>query len=172
MQEFAHSIKRDIDAFAAGAEQADDITMLALKYYGGGRGKELKIEARPENLDAVLDFVDAELGEMACSSKILNQINVAVEEIFVNIARYAYNPETGIATVRVAVSGNEIRLEFEDAGKPYNPLQKADPDITARIEDRPIGGLGVFLVKKIIDSVEYRYYEGSKNLLTLKKIIQ
>jgi sigma-B regulation protein RsbU (phosphoserine phosphatase) len=171
VQEFAHSIKRDIDAFAAGAEQADDITMLVLQYYGNVRGKEIKAAARPENLDAVLDFVNAELAQTGCSSKIQNQINIAVEEIFMNIAYYAYSPETGTIIVRFGVSGNVIRLEFEDSGKPFNPLQKPDPDITARIEDRSIGGLGIFMVKKTMDSVEYRRCNGDKNLLILKKTI-
>jgi anti-sigma regulatory factor (Ser/Thr protein kinase) len=88
----------------------------------------------------------------------------------VNIAHYAYSPETGMVIIRAAAFGNEIRLEFEDAGKPYNPLEKADPDITAQAEDRPIGGLGIFMVKKIMDSMEYRYEDG-KNLLKLRKTI-
>jgi sigma-B regulation protein RsbU (phosphoserine phosphatase) len=169
MQEFTYFVKQKIDVFADGAEQADDITMLVLKYRGD-KERELQIEARQENLDVALDFVNEELEKMQCSSKIQSQIDIAVEEIFVNIAHYAYNPETGIVIIRIAASNDEIRFEFEDTGKPYNPLEKADPDITIQTEDRPIGGLGVFMVKKIMDSVEYRY-EGSKNLLTLRKTI-
>jgi anti-sigma regulatory factor (Ser/Thr protein kinase) len=133
--------------------------------------KEMKLEAISENLDAALDFVNAELEKMDCPPKTQMQIDVAIEEIFVNIARYAYNPETGFAVIRIRTGPNEMRLEFEDLGVPYNPLEKDDPDIGAPAEDRPIGGLGVFMVKKIMDTVEYRY-EGSKNLLTLKKTIQ
>jgi amino acid adenylation domain-containing protein len=132
--------------------------------------KELKLEAISENLDRVLDFVNAELEKMDCPLKTQMQIDVAIEEIFINIARYAYNPETGLAVIRIRTSPNEIRLEFEDSGVPYNPLGKDDPDIGAPAEDRPIGGLGVFMVKKIMDTVEYRY-EGSSNLLSLRKMI-
>jgi sigma-B regulation protein RsbU (phosphoserine phosphatase) len=169
VRKFADLIKGEIDIFADGAEQADDITMLVLKYCGGGE-KELKIEARPENLDAALDFVNGRLEKMRCSSKIRNQIDIAVEEILVNIAHYAYSPETGMVIIRAAVFGHEIRLEFEDRGKPYNPLEKADPDITVKAEDRPMGGLGVFMVKKTMDSVTYRYEDG-KNILSLRKTI-
>ena len=133
--------------------------------------KELKLDAVPENLDAVLDFVNAELEAIDCSSKTQSQIAIAVEEIFVNIAHYAYNPEIGAACVRVSVSANELRLIFEDSGKPYNPLEKPDPDITASAADRPIGGLGIFMVKKIMDTVDY-HYENGMNLLTMTKVIQ
>jgi anti-sigma regulatory factor (Ser/Thr protein kinase) len=132
--------------------------------------QEIKIEALSDNLDRALDFVNVELEKMDCPSKTQMQIDLAIEEIFINIARYAYSPETGFATIRIKTSPNEIRLEFEDRGVPYNPLEKSDPDINTPAKDRPIGGLGVFLVKKIMDTVEYRY-EGSSNLLNLKKTI-
>jgi sigma-B regulation protein RsbU (phosphoserine phosphatase) len=170
LQKFTSFVKQKIDAFAGDAEQADDITMLVLKYHGGEGRRELKIESCPENLYAVLDFVNAKLEKMKCPPQIQSQVNIVVEEIFVNIAYYAYSPETGVVVVRLAISGNEIRFEFEDSGRPYNPLEKPDPDITLQAEDRPIGGLGVFMVKKIMDSVEYHYVDG-KNLLILKKTI-
>jgi anti-sigma regulatory factor (Ser/Thr protein kinase) len=132
--------------------------------------KELRIEAVLENLDTVLAFVEAELEETNCSFKTRSQINIVVEEIFVNIAHYAYNPVLGTAFIRVVVVGDELQLEFEDMGQPYNPLEKSDPDITAQAKDRAIGGLGIFMVKKIMDTVEYRYIDG-KNLLSLKKKI-
>ena len=130
----------------------------------------LKIEAKVENLDALIAFVNTELEKINCPRKIQGQIDIAVEEGFVNITSYAYQGETGIAVIRAAAAGNEIRIEFEDTGKPYNPLVKADPDITARVEDRPVGGLGIFMVKKIMDTVEYRH-EGNKNCLVLRKTI-
>ena len=129
--------------------------------------KEFLIEAKPENLDAVLDFVSGELEAADCGMKIQTQIAIAVEEIFVNIAHYAYNPETGGAVIRVT-AGDEIRIEFEDKGKPYNPLEKADPDITLPAEEREIGGLGIYMVKKSMDSVKYEYKEG-KNILSIMK---
>lgn len=130
--------------------------------------KELQLDAVLENLDTVLDFLNAELEAMECSPKMQNQIAIAAEEVFVNIARYAYNPETGPARLRFEASAGELRLIFEDSGKPYNPLERADPDITASAQDRPIGGLGIFMVKKIMDTVEYRY-ENGVNQLTMTK---
>jgi anti-sigma regulatory factor (Ser/Thr protein kinase) len=130
--------------------------------------KELKIEARIENLDAVLDFVNAELEALACPQKAGKQLFVAVAELFVNIAAYAYSPETGFVLLRIQGDEKSIWLEFEDSGKPYNPLENPDPDITAPVEERPIGGLGIFIVKQTTDAVEYRY-EDHKNILKIKK---
>ena len=131
--------------------------------------KELFIEALTDNLDSVLAFVDEQLEATECSMKIQMQIDLAVEEIFVNIANYAYDPETGPATVRVDVApdGTVVTITFVDNGVPYDPLAKADPDITLPAEQREIGGLGIFLVKKNMDDVSYEYVNGS-NILTLK----
>jgi sigma-B regulation protein RsbU (phosphoserine phosphatase) len=163
LKEFTISIKREIDKFVEGAEQADDITMLALKYKGPAMN-ELFIEATLENTGTVLDFIHERLGD--CPPKIQNQIGIAVDEVFSNIARYAYNPETGGATVRIAV-GDDITIEFEDSGVAYNPLEEDDPDISLSAGEREIGGLGIFMVKKIMDSVDYQR-EGGKNILTIK----
>ena len=126
---------------------------------------ELLVEAKIENLDAVMDFVNAWLED--CPQKIQNQIGIAVDEIFSNIANYAYRHEAGSAAVRIAV-GDDVTIEFEDAGAPYDPLEKEDPDISLSAEEREIGGLGLFMVKNLMDSVEYRL-EGNKNILTIKK---
>ena len=131
--------------------------------------KELIIDAIPENLDTVLDFVSAQLEESGCDIRLQTQIAIAAEEIFVNIAHYAYNPEVGGAAVRIA-AGDEIVIEFEDSGNPYNPLERENPDITLGAEEREIGGLGVFMVGKIMDTVEYRH-EGGKNILSIRKTI-
>ena len=135
--------------------------------------KELAIVAKTENLDAVLDFVSEQLETADCPMKSQTQIAIAVEEIFVNIAHYAYEPaddrppEVGGTLIRITV-GDEVVIEFEDEGKPYNPLEKDDPDITTGTEEREIGGLGIFMVKNIMDAVEYRREEG-KNVLLIKK---
>lgn len=131
--------------------------------------KELLIDATLDKLDEVLGFVNKELEENDCNKKLQIQINIAVEEIFVNIAHYAYNPEVGGAAIRISV-GDEVVIEFEDNGKPYNPLEKLDPDITKSAEEREAGGLGIFMVKKIMDSVEYKHVEN-KNILIIKKVI-
>lgn len=132
--------------------------------------KELDIEALIENLETVMQFVDAELEEADCLPKVQMQIDLAVEEIFVNIANYAYCPETGPATVRVEVNpdGSAVIITFIDRGIPYDPLKKDDPDITLSTDEREIGGLGIFLVKKTMDDIRYEYVNGS-NILTIVK---
>jgi len=169
LKDFIHNIKSEIDAFANGAEQADDITMLVLRCerYALSAMKELIIEARIDNLPDVHDFIAAELAASGCSAKLQNEIKVAVEEIFINIAHYAYAPDTGDVSIRITI-GNTVNITFEDKGNSYNPLEKEDPDITTGAEERPIGGLGVFMVKKIMDAVEYRY-EGGKNILMMSR---
>ena len=131
---------------------------------------ELDIEATVENLAAVTAFVDERLEKVGCPMKAQMQIDVAVEEIFINIAKYAYHPETGRATVRVEVGDDpvQVRITFLDHGKPYDPLAKDDPDVTLAAEDRPIGGLGIFMVKQSMDDVKYEYKDGT-NILTLTK---
>ncbi len=134
--------------------------------------KELTIEAKTENLDEVLEFIDDILSEYDCSMKLQMQIDVAVEEIFVNIAHYAYDPGTGDAVITADVSGDPscLTVTFADSGVPYNPLAKEDPDVTLNVEDRQIGGLGIFMVKKSMDGVEYEHKDG-KNVLTIKKAL-
>lgn len=132
--------------------------------------KELVIDALTDNLPQVLAFVDGELEAADCPMKIQMQIDIAVEEIFVNIANYAYAPEVGTATVRVEVMDEPpaVDITFIDGGVPYDPLAKADPDVTLSAEERQIGGLGIFMVKKTMDDVKYEYLDGH-NILTLKK---
>ena len=129
--------------------------------------KELSIEAKTENLNEVLAFIASELEAAGFPIKLQTQISIAAEEIFVNIAHYAYNPEVGGVVIRISIDGN-VTIEFEDRGKPYNPLEKANPNINVPLEEREIGGLGVFMVKQIMDNVKYKYKDG-KNILTIEK---
>ncbi len=132
--------------------------------------KELKIKASIENLEQVIAFVDEELEKNDCSMKTQIQIDVAVEEIFVNIASYAYQPGEGDATIIVDVVQDPTRVEitFIDTGVEYDPLKKEDPDITLSAEERQIGGLGIFMVKKSMDDMIYNYNDG-KNILKIIK---
>ena len=132
--------------------------------------KELEIEALSENLPQVLAFVDEQLEAADCPMKIQIQIDIAVEEIFVNIAHYAYAPETGKAMVRIETLADppSVDITFIDNGVPYDPLAKADPDITLSVKERKKGGLGIFMVKNTMDNVSYEYKDG-KNILTIKK---
>lgn len=134
--------------------------------------KELTIEATPENTETVIAFVEEQLEEYGCGMKELAAIDVAVDELFANIAHYAYNPDTGYATVRIDVPEDPLSVEitFIDGGKQYDPLAKEDPDTTLSVEERPIGGMGIFIVKKSMDAVKYEYKDG-KNILTIKKTI-
>ena len=131
---------------------------------------ELELEADTENLGEVQAFVEEHLDQSDCPMKARMQIGVAVEEIFVNIANYAYHPNKGKARVRVEVSEDPVcvTITFVDHGVPYDPLAKTDPDVSLPASDREIGGLGIFMTKKIMDDVSYEYKEG-QNILTLKK---
>ncbi|MBQ9180004.1 MAG: ATP-binding protein, partial [Firmicutes bacterium] len=127
-------------------------------------------EATTDNLPVVEEFVEEQLTSMGCSIKTITQIGVAVEEIFVNIAHYAYAPETGMAKISMDLdeAAREVKIIFEDRGIPYNPLEKEDPDTTLSAEARQIGGLGIYMTKTLMDEVLYDYIEG-KNKLTLIK---
>ena len=128
--------------------------------------KELTIIANTENLYKVMDFVESELKQSGCPRKMRSRIALIAEEIFTNIAYYAYGSETGSATVRISAD-KDVLLEFSDSGVPYNPLEKPDPDIDKSAEDREPSGLGIFMVKKMADSLEYRHSEN-KNILTVR----
>ena len=132
--------------------------------------RELDIEAKLENLDAVMAFVDEQLEAADCPMKAQMQIDIAIDELFGNIAHYAYNPDVGEATVRVEVIENPLAvvITFIDKGVPYDPLAKTDPNITLSAEEREIGGLGIFMVKKTMDEITYEYKDG-QNILAIKK---
>lgn len=131
---------------------------------------EMTIRARVDQLEKVLAFVDAELERMDCPMRTQLQIDVAVEEAYVNIAHYAYTPGEGDATLRVepAEEPGAVEITLEDRGVPYDPLAKPDPDVTLPAEERQIGGLGIYMVKKSMDRMTYEYRDG-KNILKLMK---
>ena len=131
----------------------------------------MNITASIENLDSVLEFVDARLEEENCSLKELMTINVAVEEIFVNIASYAYkSQEEGDTQISVWFEEDPktVSIEFRDSGVYFDPLAKDDPDVTLSAAERQIGGLGIFMVKKSMDAVQYKR-ENDQNILTIRK---
>lgn len=131
---------------------------------------KLVLEAKRENLDQVLALVDEQLEAADCPMKTQTQIDISVEEIFVNIANYAYGDAVGMAEVTVEIDPAERAavMTFLDRGMHYDPLAKKDPDITLSAAERPIGGLGIFMVKKFMDDVAYEYKDGC-NILTLRK---
>ena len=132
--------------------------------------KEITIAATVENIDVVTNFVNEQLESCDCPIKAQMQIDIAIDELFSNIAHYAYNPETGDATVRVEVVEDPMAvvITFIDKGIPYDPLKKADPNTALSAEEREIGGLGIFMVKKTMDDIAYEYKDG-QNILKIKK---
>ena len=174
-----------VDVFVGDAPQFDDITMLCLYYAGADATdsseeqreerymKEMTLEATVGNIPIVTDFINTELEALECPMKAQMQIDIAVDELFGNIAQYAYDPLTGPATVRVEVDDDPMAviITFIDHGKPYDPLAGKEPDITLNAEDREVGGLGVFLVKKTMDEITYEYKNG-QNILKIRKNMQ
>ena len=174
-EEVLKNVRRAVDDFVEDAEQFDDLTMLCLAYRGVKEEKpvkEMTVDATVENIPAVTAFVEAELDRLDCPGKARMQIDVAIDEIASNIAQYAYEDKTGPLTVRFAFEEDTrtVTLTFLDMGMPYNPLEKTDPDVSLAAEDRPTGGLGIFLVKKTMDQVAYAY-KFNQNILTLQKKI-
>ena len=144
--------------------------------------KRLDIEAKLDNLDEVNAFVESELEALGCSIRLIMKLNVAVEEVFVNIAHYAYaqlDPEgniipdtgTGPMTLVFDADDSNIKLTFIDQGHEFNPLAREDPDTTLSAEERQIGGLGIYMVKQSMDEVHYKYEDG-KNMFTLIHSLQ
>ena len=133
--------------------------------------KRLDIEAVTDNLLQVQAFVEECLEEAGCPMKTMMQVSLVVEEVFVNIAHYAYASGHGMAAVELEILKDPaaVSICFMDRGMPYDPLKHQDPDVTLKTEDRQIGGLGIFMTKKLMDEVRYEYRDG-QNILTLKKV--
>ena len=135
--------------------------------------KELTIEAMPEKIPVITAFVDEQLEQLDCPARAQAQIDIAIDELFSNIVHYAYHPEIGWATVRVEVVEEPLSvvITFIDQGEPYDPLAKLDPDVTLSAEEREVGGLGIYIVKKSMDEITYEYKEG-RNILRIRKELQ
>lgn len=174
-------VKEDVQRFVGGAEQADDITMLAFRFLGSAEPQvqapaqiiceEFVVAAKLDQMDGLLQQIEELLQTVDCPMKTTIAINIAVEELFVNIASYAYDTGTaGTAVIRCEVEDAPRRatITLSDSGKPFNPLLKKDPDVKAGLEDRSIGGLGIYIVKKSMDSVRYDY-AGGRNIITIEK---
>lgn len=132
--------------------------------------KELTIAATVENIEAVTDFVNEQLEALDCPVKAQMQIDIAIDELFGNIAHYAYNPDVGEATVRVEVMEEPLSvvITFIDQGVPFDPLDAQEPDTSLSAQERSIGGLGIYMVKKSMDEITYAY-ENGRNILSIRK---
>ena len=173
--ELLPALKADIDKFVGEAPQFDDITMLIFDYKpkeGGERMMNRTFPAKAESLSDVLDFVGHMLESFDCSMKIQTAICVAIEEIFINVAYYAYPESVGDVTLQIGFEEGSRTITFRmaDKGLPFDPLKKPDPDITLSAEDREIGGLGILIAKKTMDSITYAYENGENILTMVKKI--
>jgi anti-sigma regulatory factor (Ser/Thr protein kinase) len=133
----------------------------------------LAVEARADNLAAVQAFIAARLEQAGIAPAVCQQLHIVVEEIYTNIVKYAYPDRPGAVAVvwRLAAPEGRLILEFRDKGVPYDPWARPDPDISLSAEKRGIGGLGLFMVKKLMDAVDYRY-EGGENVVILEKRLE
>ena len=168
------ALKANIDEFVGDAPQFDDITMLMFDYKPkkGVYMTEKVFPAKTEALSDVLGFVEETLEDIGCSMKIQMAVCVAIEEVFVNVAHYAYPDSEGNVTFSIGYDedSKEVIFRMSDKGVPFDPLKKPDPDITLSAEERDIGGLGIFITKKTMESVTY-VYENEENILTMTKKI-
>jgi sigma-B regulation protein RsbU (phosphoserine phosphatase) len=169
------NIKANIDEFVGDAPQFDDITMLVFDYKSnlGGMDMNNKIfAANTSALSDVLGFVDLMLEKYECPMKLQTAICVAIEEVFVNVALYAYKNGDGNVTLGIGFDekNREVTFVMRDSGVQFDPLNKPDPDITLSADEREIGGLGIFITKKTMDSIDYAY-ENGENILTMTKKI-
>ena len=173
--EFLPALKANIDEFVGEAPQFDDITMLMLDYKPKQGGAQMMNKVFPARIDAlsdVLAFVEQALESCECSMKIQTAICVAIEEVFVNVAHYAYGGGESDMTLAIGFDpeAREIPFRMTAKGTPFDPLKKPDPDITLSAEEREIGGLGIFITKKTMDTVTYAYEDGENILTMIKKI--
>jgi sigma-B regulation protein RsbU (phosphoserine phosphatase) len=169
------ALKNNIDEFVGEAPQFDDITMLMLDYKpkkGDDHMINKTFPAKEEALSDVLEFVEQTLENYECSMKVQMAVCVAIEEIFVNVAHYAYPDGEGDMTLGIGFDEESrvITFQMTDKGIPFNPLEKSDPDVTLSAEEREIGGLGIFITKKTMDSLTYAYENGENILIMNKKI--
>ena len=173
--ELLPALKKSIDQFVGEAPQFDDITMLSFDYKhkkGDGEVDTKTFSAKIESLSDVLGFVEQKLEKYECSIKTQTAICVAIEEVFVNVAHYAYGEGSGDVTIALGFEEEtrKFTIQMTDTGVAFDPLKKPDPDITLSVDEREIGGLGIFITKKTMDLVTYAY-ENGKNILTMVKKI-
>ena len=173
--DFLPALKANIDEFVGEAPQFDDITMLMFDYKPKKEGIQMTRKIFPAEehlLPDVLGFVEETLEKYDCSIKVQMAVCVAIEEIFINIAHYAYGEGKGDVDFSIGFDENsrEVTFRVADKGFPFNPLDKPDPDITLPAEEREIGGLGIFITKKTMDSVNYAYENGENVMTMIKKM--
>lgn len=168
LESLCRSVKSDVDEFVGDAPQFDDITMLAVKVNHLQKGNTITTQGNRESIEMVNAFVEKQMEIFEMPPKLASKVNIVVDEIYSNIANYSGATES---KVECYVESGVLNLIFHDNGKPYNPLEAEDPDITLSAEEREIGGLGIFMVKKLMTGMEYNY-ENGYNVLTMTLNIQ
>ena len=166
IQKLADNVKHDILEFTNSVPQSDDLTMLIFKYNNQTLKRIFKDMAIQENYKSFYTWLHDTCEEWKLNPELINKLDMCCEELYANITFYSYPPKTGIIEVTISKTTDKIILQFEDEGIPYNPLEKADPDITLPPEQRPCGGLGIFMVKEMADDIKYQHI-GNKNVLTV-----
>ncbi len=169
-EQTVQALLRRVDDFASGVEQADDITILALEFTGLA-WDELLITADDAHLETLLAFLEEKLKVAQCPAATLPMLLVTAEEVFANIAHYAYAPDQGTVLVRCRMRSRPFQavMQFQDTGRPFNPLHQPDPDTSLPAEQRREGGLGIAMMRKIMSRMEYARTADGKNILTLWK---
>ena len=178
-QEILTEVKYTLEEYSEGADQFDDLTMLCIQYLGSKNSRalihedEMTQEADLDKWERVSTFIEKSLINTDCTLRDSHKLLVSAEEIYTNICKFAYTPDKGDVTVRVSLYKDPmaVHITFLDHGVPFNPLKKEDPDATLPAEDRKIGGLGLYLVKNLMDDLTYKYIDNT-NILTLIKDIE
>lgn len=168
VDDICKKVKADVDGFVGDAEQFDDITMMCIRL-SESDDKSLTVTPTMDSVPQVAAFVEEQLELFEVSMALSAKLMIAFDEIYSNIVRYSGATQ---AQVRIAKEAGTLKLIFCDNGKPYNPLNAKEPDITASAEDRDIGGLGIFMVRKMMDGVEYEYTQETNRLTLTKKLEQ
>ena len=172
-EQLIRNMTQSISDFVDGAEQSDDLTMLAIQFTKEKRDVRLKrVITLPNDVQTIpqlKEFVDGIVSELSFDADTAMSLNLALEEAVVNVMSYAYPPGT-TGDIAIEAEANDVRLKFTitDSGAPFDPTAKEDTDITLSAEERPIGGLGIFLVRQLMDSINYERIDG-KNILSLRK---
>ena len=173
-----YHVQKDVDKYAKDSVQSDDITMLCIEYYGASEkashdgALEVTLEADVGMLHDVQTTIRRQANTVECNEQQLMKLDLIVEEIFVNIASYAYTPYKGDVTIisELVDDNKTMKVTFIDSGREYNPLAKEDPDISAAAEDRVVGGLGIYMTKQLADNIEYEYINMKNKLTVYKKL--
>lgn len=165
------ALKEELISFANGAEQSDDVTMFCMRYVNKAKKFSFSVPINKENVTIVQNFVNDFLKQQEVSPKIISQFDIVIDEICSNIFNYAYADKEGQVDIEIKYFNKKVTLIFVDKGEMFNPLEKEDPDINLKLEERKIGGLGIYIVKQLMDEVEYEYTSENENKLTVRKII-